>query len=286
MNSSDLSQVRRTLWAAADQLRANSTLAPSEARSPFLGLIFLAYAEHRFEQVRPDIEARATPRRPVEPVERGTDRSGRRRDDRLTARPGAEVDPGPPRALPGSHLATRVARPAHGGDGAVPATARAPTALCRVDRFGQALPHATRLHRRTARRSTPQADHPVRSGTSGPHTPRRDDAQWPRKAIRAMTASCMGNPFRASCGDNGTGGRWLSRRGVLWDGRAGHLVQLGALSSVRARSRSTARYTVDRPTQRGPRAPRCRTRRYGEGRRGVILGDGSAWVDAPRDGRE
>lgn len=42
MQSSDLGQVRRTLWAAADQLRANSTLAPSEARSPFLGLIFLA----------------------------------------------------------------------------------------------------------------------------------------------------------------------------------------------------------------------------------------------------
>jgi type I restriction enzyme M protein len=65
VDSKDLAGVRRTLWAAADQLRANSTLAPSEYRGPVLGLIFLAYAEHRFELVRPEIEAKATPRRPV-----------------------------------------------------------------------------------------------------------------------------------------------------------------------------------------------------------------------------
>jgi type I restriction enzyme M protein len=67
VNSRDLAEVRRTLWAAADQLRANSTLAPSEYRGPVLGLIFLAYAEHRFEQVRPELEAAATARRPVTP---------------------------------------------------------------------------------------------------------------------------------------------------------------------------------------------------------------------------
>jgi type I restriction enzyme M protein len=65
VDSKDLGGVRRTLWAAADQLRANSTLAPSEYRGPVLGLIFLAYAEHRFELVRAEIEAKATPRRPV-----------------------------------------------------------------------------------------------------------------------------------------------------------------------------------------------------------------------------
>jgi len=32
-----------------------------------LGLIFLAYAEHRFEQVRSEVEAKATTRRPVAP---------------------------------------------------------------------------------------------------------------------------------------------------------------------------------------------------------------------------
>ena len=67
MKSEDLVSVRRTLWKSADELRANSTLSPSEARSPILGLIFLAYAEHRFESVRPELEARATTRRPVTP---------------------------------------------------------------------------------------------------------------------------------------------------------------------------------------------------------------------------
>lgn len=65
MKTDELAQVRRTLWSAADELRANSTLAPSEYRGPVLGLIFLAYAEHRFEEVRPELEAKATARRPV-----------------------------------------------------------------------------------------------------------------------------------------------------------------------------------------------------------------------------
>jgi hypothetical protein len=67
VDSSDLTEVRRTLWAAADQLRANSTLVPNEYRGRVLGLIFLAYAEHRFEQVRAEVEAKATARRPVTP---------------------------------------------------------------------------------------------------------------------------------------------------------------------------------------------------------------------------
>jgi len=67
VHSSDLAQVRRTLWKAADELRANSTLSPSEARGPILGLIFLAYAEHRFQSVRSELEAKATARRPVTP---------------------------------------------------------------------------------------------------------------------------------------------------------------------------------------------------------------------------
>lgn len=67
MDSRNLAEVRRTLWAAADQLRANSTLAANEYRGPVLGLIFLAYAEHRFEQVRAEVEAKATARRPVTP---------------------------------------------------------------------------------------------------------------------------------------------------------------------------------------------------------------------------
>ena len=67
VKSEDLAEVRRTLWAAADELRANSTLTPAEYRGPVLGLIFLAYAEHRFEEVRPELEAKATARNPVTP---------------------------------------------------------------------------------------------------------------------------------------------------------------------------------------------------------------------------
>jgi type I restriction enzyme M protein len=63
----ELGTVKRALWAAADELRANSTLAANEYRGPVLGLIFLAYAEYRFEQVRPELEAKATARRPVGP---------------------------------------------------------------------------------------------------------------------------------------------------------------------------------------------------------------------------
>src|SRR3954463_13957280 len=67
MISNDLAQVRRTLWKAADEMRANSTLAPAEYRDPVLGLIFLAFAEHRFDELRPELEAKATIRRPASP---------------------------------------------------------------------------------------------------------------------------------------------------------------------------------------------------------------------------
>lgn len=56
MDGTDLSEVRRTLWKAADELRANSQPTPSGYRGPVLGLIFLAYAEHRFEAVRTELE--------------------------------------------------------------------------------------------------------------------------------------------------------------------------------------------------------------------------------------
>jgi len=69
VDSTDLAEVQRTLWAAADQLRANSTLAPNEYRGPVLGLIFLAYAEYRFDQVRPEVEAHATPRHRITPAD-------------------------------------------------------------------------------------------------------------------------------------------------------------------------------------------------------------------------
>jgi len=67
MKSNDLAEVRRTLWRAADELRANSSLTPADYRGPALGLIFLAYAEHRFEAIRPELEAQATARNPITP---------------------------------------------------------------------------------------------------------------------------------------------------------------------------------------------------------------------------
>lgn len=57
--------MRATLWGAADELRANSKLTPGQYRDPVLGLVFLAYAENRFESVRGEVEAKATARNPA-----------------------------------------------------------------------------------------------------------------------------------------------------------------------------------------------------------------------------
>jgi hypothetical protein len=40
----DIVDVEKRLWAAADQLWANTGLKPSEFSTPVLGLIFLRYA--------------------------------------------------------------------------------------------------------------------------------------------------------------------------------------------------------------------------------------------------
>lgn len=65
MKVTDLAKVRATLWSAADELRANSKLTPVQYRDPVLGLVFLAYAENRFESVRAAVEAGATSRNPA-----------------------------------------------------------------------------------------------------------------------------------------------------------------------------------------------------------------------------
>ena len=63
--ATNLADLDRRLWEAADQLRANSTLTPGQYREPILGLIFLAFAEYRFLEVTPELQAKATARRPV-----------------------------------------------------------------------------------------------------------------------------------------------------------------------------------------------------------------------------
>ena len=48
-------QIESRLWAAADQLWANSNLRPSEFSTPVLGLIFLRYADHRFSEAEKEL---------------------------------------------------------------------------------------------------------------------------------------------------------------------------------------------------------------------------------------
>jgi type I restriction enzyme M protein len=47
----------KKLWAAADELRANSKLRPAEYYLPVLGLIFLKYADYRFSQAGQALKA-------------------------------------------------------------------------------------------------------------------------------------------------------------------------------------------------------------------------------------
>jgi type I restriction enzyme M protein len=48
--------LEKRLWEAADQLRANSGLRSHEYSTPVLGLIFLRYADFRFEKAKEEIE--------------------------------------------------------------------------------------------------------------------------------------------------------------------------------------------------------------------------------------
>ena len=49
--------LEKRLWAAADQLRANSGLTSAQYSQPVLGLIFLRFAEVRFTARRTELEA-------------------------------------------------------------------------------------------------------------------------------------------------------------------------------------------------------------------------------------
>ena len=57
--SINIREIERSLWEAADQLRANSKLKSSEYSVPVLGLIFLRYADQRFAQVHAELAASA-----------------------------------------------------------------------------------------------------------------------------------------------------------------------------------------------------------------------------------
>jgi type I restriction enzyme M protein len=46
----NITDIEKRLWEAADELRANSKLKASEYSVPVLGLIFLRFADHKFAQ--------------------------------------------------------------------------------------------------------------------------------------------------------------------------------------------------------------------------------------------
>ena len=59
--ASDLVAIENRLWAAADQLWANTGLKPAEFSTPVLGLIFLRYADKRFGECDQALDAKGIP---------------------------------------------------------------------------------------------------------------------------------------------------------------------------------------------------------------------------------
>lgn len=57
MNTEALKQLEKDLWAAADNLRANSDLKSTEYATPVLGLIFLKFADNKYARVEKEINA-------------------------------------------------------------------------------------------------------------------------------------------------------------------------------------------------------------------------------------
>ncbi|WP_261223344.1 class I SAM-dependent DNA methyltransferase [Ancylothrix sp. D3o] len=58
-------EIEKRLWEAADELRANSKLKPSEYSVPVLGLIFLLYADYKFTLVEQELAGKSSRRRSV-----------------------------------------------------------------------------------------------------------------------------------------------------------------------------------------------------------------------------
>ena len=72
----NIQELEKRLWDAADELRANTGLTSQEYSRPVLGLIFLRYAEFRFETAKARLDEKA---------ESGRKRRGRGGDDIKTA---------------------------------------------------------------------------------------------------------------------------------------------------------------------------------------------------------
>lgn len=69
----DIQKLEADLWAAADNLRANSKLTSSDYFMPVLGVIFLRHAANRFadaaRQIEADQAAGRMPRRKLMPAD-------------------------------------------------------------------------------------------------------------------------------------------------------------------------------------------------------------------------
>src|SRR5579863_4953999 len=65
----DIEKLEDSLWAAADNLRANSKLTSSEYCMPVLGVIFLRHATNRYDAARLQIaEEQAAGKMPKRPL--------------------------------------------------------------------------------------------------------------------------------------------------------------------------------------------------------------------------
>jgi type I restriction enzyme M protein len=62
-NNNGIAELEKRLWAAADQLRANSSLTAQQYSRPVLGLIFLKYADQRFSEAEKQLGNQVSGRR-------------------------------------------------------------------------------------------------------------------------------------------------------------------------------------------------------------------------------
>jgi type I restriction enzyme M protein len=68
-NNNGNQSLEAKLWEAADELRANSKLKASEYSVPVLGLIFLRYADAKFQAAAQELEGKGTGRRKIGPAD-------------------------------------------------------------------------------------------------------------------------------------------------------------------------------------------------------------------------
>jgi len=61
--------IESRLWAAADELLANSKLKSSEYSVPVLGLVFLRYADHKFQAAAKELTGKGGGRRKIGPAD-------------------------------------------------------------------------------------------------------------------------------------------------------------------------------------------------------------------------